>query len=159
MKKYLDDIRRNHALEHATVQLLIAKLGPTFHVAGRAAHDGFFILGAIPKDALEECAVDALARLQRGESYWAITPLCGTNIAVGAFFSSLATLAMISGRSSKQAAGNAITASMLALVAAQPAGRWLQRNLTTKSDLAGTEILSVESHWSDHFFKVRTRNV
>ncbi len=157
MLEVIENIRRNHALEHATVQLLIARLGPTFHLAGRASSDGFFILGKIPPADLADCAHDALDRLQRGESYWAITPLCGTNIAAAGILASLATLAVTS--TQERHMGKAMTAGMLAIIASQPIGRWIQRHLTTNADLLGTEIVSVETRVDNYLFKVKTRRL
>ena len=154
MSEWIRNIRRNHALEHATVQLMIARLGPTFRLAGRASHDGFFIFGDIPHDVLTECAHDALSRLKGGESYWAITPLCGTNIVVTGVLSSLATMAVMQSGIRKGKLDKAITASMLAVVVARPLGRWLQR-YTTSPDLERTEIVTVEQR-SQRFFKVVT---
>lgn len=156
MRERIDNIRRNHALEHATVQLMLGKLGPTFHLVGRAANDGFFIFGDVPAEVLTECAHEALHRLKRGESYWAITPLCGTNILVTGALSSLATIGVMKwARKGKW--DKAMTASTLAVVVARPLGRWLQR-YTTSADLARTEIVDVEQR-SRRFFKVTTRQV
>jgi hypothetical protein len=154
MSEWIHNIRRNHALEHATVQLMIARLGPTFHLVGRAASDGFFIYGDIPSDVLTECAHEALSRLKSGESYWAITPLCGTNIVITGALSSLATIAVMK-TARKGKWDKAMTASMLAVVVARPVGRWLQR-FTTSPDLERTEIVTVEQR-SQRFFKVVTR--
>jgi hypothetical protein len=156
MSEWIQNIRRNHALEHATVQLMLARLGPTFHLVGRAASDGFFIYGAIPADVLTECAHEALARLKGGESYWAITPLCGTNILVTGMLSSLATIAVMK-TARKGKWDKAMTASTIAVVLARPIGRWLQR-YTTSADLERTEIVGLE-HRSQRLFKVVTRQV
>ena len=40
---WIDAIRRNHGLEHATVAVMIARHGPS-RLAGRASSDGFFSL-------------------------------------------------------------------------------------------------------------------
>src|SRR3990172_9188106 len=81
LARFIGDVRRNHALEHATVSLLISRLGPDLRLIGRASGDGFFIYGDVPSDLLSECAQEGLARLKRGEAFWAVTPLCGTNLA------------------------------------------------------------------------------
>jgi hypothetical protein len=152
---WIQDVRRNHALEHATVQLMLARLGPTFHLVGRASSDGFYILGNVPLDVLEESAHDALARLKAGEGYWAVTPLCGTNIAVTGLLTSLAALRAAKG-GQPGSHGRAFTAAMLAVVAARPLGQALQRWVTTSQDLQWTEIERV-SVLSARLFKVRTR--
>ena len=48
VRRWLDAVRRNHALEHATVAVLLARRGP-MRLAGRASGDGFFILGDIDR--------------------------------------------------------------------------------------------------------------
>ena len=156
--RFLGDVRRNHALEHATVSLLISKLGPDLRLIGRATGDGFFIYGDVPSALLADCAREGLTRLQRGEAFWAVTPLCGTNIATAGVLASLSTLAVLgtdAGR--KGRLGNAILAGMFAVAVAQPLGRLIQQHLTTSPDLAGTEILSVERRGSGRYHKVKTR--
>jgi len=160
LSRYFGDVRRNHALEHATVQLLLARLGPELRLVGRASNNGFIIYGRVPPDALAECAQEGLRRLQRGEDYWAVTPLCGTNIATAGIMASLATMAVsaISAHSkTKDRIGNAIAASVVAVAIAQPVGRLLQEKITTSPDLGDTEILSIESREDGKFHKVRTR--
>jgi hypothetical protein len=75
-------VRRNHALEHATIAILLGKVGPNTRLVGRASTDGFYIYGNVPTDKIGESAAEALARLKQGESQLAISPLCGTNLAV-----------------------------------------------------------------------------
>lgn len=157
MVRYIENVRRNHALEHATVSLLISRLGPELRLVGRASGDGFFIYGDVPSDLLAECAAEGLARMKRGEAYWAVTPLCGTNIAAGAVLASLSTMAVLGTAQRRDRMGNAIFASMLALVAAQPVGRWLQKHFTTSPDVATMSLVSIESRRDGRFHKVRTR--
>jgi len=153
----LGNVRRNHALEHATVSLILARLGPDLRLIGRASSDGFFIYGDVPPSLLAECAKEGLARLQRGEAYWAVTPLCGTNIATAGVLAGLSTLAAVGNADRKDRVGNAILAAMVAVFVAQPLGRLIQRHVTTSPDLDGTEIVSVESRPGGHFHKVKTR--
>src|ERR1051325_2073715 len=101
LTRYLADVRRNHALEHATVQLLLARLGPNIRLVGRASGDGFFIYGNVPADAITECAREGLHRLQSGEAFWAVTSLCGTNIATSGVLTAMPALAA-AGRSPKK---------------------------------------------------------
>src|SRR3972149_11075566 len=82
IKKTVDAVRRNHALEHATVSILMGRLGPGVRMVGRATQSGFYIYGDVPTDRLEEAAAEGLARLKRGEAGLAVSPLCGTNLAV-----------------------------------------------------------------------------
>lgn len=157
MLNYIDNVRRNHALEHATVSLLLAKLGPDIRLVGRASGDGFFIYGDVPTQILADCASEGLARLQRGEAFWAVTPLCGTNIATAGALAAISSLAVLGNGQRRDRLGNAIMASMFAVTLAQPIGRWIQKNVTTSPDLEETSIVSIESRADGRFHKVRTR--
>jgi hypothetical protein len=156
---FIANVRRNHALEHATVSLLLGRLGPDLRVVGRASGDGFFLYGDIPSDLLGQCVQEALTRLKRGEAFWAVTPHCGTNIATTGVLAGLSTLAVTSRSDSKDRVSRAILVSMLAVIVAQPLGRMIQRYLTTSADLADTEIVAIEQRGKGHFYKVRTRRL
>src|SRR3712207_1672235 len=84
LKSIIDATRRNHALEHGTVSIMLGRTGPNLRLVGRAVGDGFYIYGRVSTALLMECAEEALARFKRGEGTLAVTPLCGTNIAVAA---------------------------------------------------------------------------
>jgi hypothetical protein len=157
--RFIGTIRRNHALEHATVSLLLQRLGPDLRLVGRASPDGFFIYGDLPPGLVAECAHDGLARLQRGEAFWAVTPLCGTNLATAGILASLSTLAVVGNSARKDKLGSAVTAGILAVTLAQPLGRLIQQHLTTSPDLADTEIVSVESKAGGRYHRVRTRRL
>jgi hypothetical protein len=128
-------------------------------VIGRASADGFYLYGDLPSNMVAECARDGLARLQRGEAFWAVTPLCGTNLATAGILASLSTLAVVGNSARKDKLGSAITAGILAVTLAQPLGLLIQQHLTTSPDLADTEIVSVESKASGRYHKVRTRRL
>lgn len=147
LRRWIDAVRRNHGLEHATVTVLLARRGP-LRLAGRASGDGFFILGAVDEQLLLSCAREGLARLQRGEAALAISPLCGTNIAVTGALTAATTMAVLARdrhRATRDRFGNAFVASMFAVVAAQPLGRLVQRYLTTRADLDGVELVGVRT--------------
>ncbi len=144
IRAWLDAIRRNHALEHATVAVLLARRGPT-RLAGRATASGFVIVADLHPDEVEAAAREALRRLRAGEAFLAISPLCGTTLAVGAGLCALAaTLVLATGRPWTRFP-NAFTAAALAGIAGQPAGRWVQRHVTTLADHDGVEILDVRT--------------
>jgi hypothetical protein len=139
VSRWVDAVRRNHALEHATVAVFLARHGPT-RLAGRASGDGFFIIGDVDERELQASAEQALRLLQSGQSGLAVSPLCGTNIAVAALLASGASaLAMASGPRAARF-GRAFMASMIAVVAAQPIGRSVQRYVTTRPDLDHVEL-------------------
>ena len=135
----MNAVRRNHALEHGTVAVLLARHGPT-PLAGRASGDGFFILGDIAPDELASCASEALERLQRGESFLAVSPLCGTNIAISGLLAAAAATGVLAAGKRRDRFPNAFTAAMLGVIAAQPLGRLVQKHITTRPDLQGVEI-------------------
>jgi len=153
-------VRRNHALEHATITVMLRKIGHDVRMVGRATGDGYFLYADVPTSLLEESTREALARLKGGEGHLAVTPLCGTNIAVaGAMTALAATMALGSGPNRAEKLPNAILASMLAVIAAQPVGRIIQRYLTTSPDLSDTEIVGIKQggRGGAKFHKVLTR--
>ena len=141
---WVDAVRKNHALEHATVAVLLARHGP-MRVAGRASPDGFFLLGSLAEEEVDAAAHEALRRLRAGESNLAVSPHCGTNIAVAGFAAGLAAAAVVASGPAWKRFPNAVTAAMLAVVAAQPLGRRVQRHLTTSADLTDVEIVGTRS--------------
>jgi hypothetical protein len=157
VRTWLADVRRNHALEHGTVAVLFGRRGPQ-RLAGRASGNGFFILGNVDAETLESCAREALARLKRGEASLAVSPMCGTNLAVTGALCALLTIGSLSrsrGKRPHERLGDAISASTIGAVAAQPVGRLVQEHLTTLADHADVEIVAVRQ-FSPWFSKVYT---
>ncbi len=148
LRDWADAVRRNHGLEHATVAVLFAKRGPT-RLAGRAAADGFFIVGGnVDEQLLDQCAREALDRMQRGERSLAVSPFCGTNIAVtGAVTAALImlTLARTGDQSLRERFANASTAGMFGVLLAQPVGRFVQKHITTRGDVQYVEIIGTRT--------------
>ena len=157
LAEFIGSVRRNHALEHATVSLLIARLGPDLRLVGRATGDGFVIYGDLPPQAVADSAQEGLARLKQGEASWAVTPLCGTNLATAGVLASLSTLAVVGSGDRKDRLGSAIVAGIAAVTIAQPIGRLIQKHVTTCPDLSDTEIVSIESRSHGRYHKVKTR--
>ena len=155
----IGSVRRNHALEHATITVLLNKLGRDVRMVGRATRDGYYLYADVPTDLLEESTFEALRRLKSGEGQLAVSPLCGTNLAVaGALAGIASTLTLGNGRRSERLP-NVILASMLAVLAAQPVGRLVQKHLTTSPDLSDTEIVAIKNsgRGGGTFHKVQTR--
>jgi hypothetical protein len=158
VRSWLEDIRRNHGLEHATVAVLFARRGPQ-RLAGRASGNGFFILGKVDAPLLESCAQEALSRLQRGESGLVVSPMCGTNLVVTGGVCAMATIMSLTlsrEKSPQQRLGDAISASTLGAVAAQPLGRLVQEKITTMADHADTQVVSVRQ-FTPWLLKVYTK--
>lgn len=133
-------LRQNHALEHATIALLIRKVGLNVRLVGQATTTGFYIYGNVPSEAIQEAATEGLARLQRGESELAISPLCGTNISVAGIMAGIACFLALRGKDRGRRLPIAILAATWAIIAAQPIGRVVQKHLTISTDLSDVSI-------------------
>ena len=159
LRKTLESVRRNHALEHATVAILMGRLGPGVRMVGRATSNGFYIYGDVPTDRLEESAAEGLARLKRGEAGLAVSPLCGTNLAVAGLLAGASSLLALGNRSRLERLPNVLLSAMVAVLAAQPLGRLVQRHITTSPDLADMEIVGIRQgeHGAARYHKVETR--
>jgi len=139
----LNDIRQNHALEHATVALLLRQLEGNVRVIGRASLTGFYLYGDIPAEAVEKASREALQRLQEGEEGLAVSPMCGTNLVVAGLAAGLASVIAARGHSGLRKWDRVFKASIVAVLLAQPLGRLAQKHLTTTPDLADVSIAKV----------------
>lgn len=159
LSRLVGTVRRNHALEHATISVLLRKLGRDVRMVGRATGDGYYLYGDVPTDLLANCTQEALQRMKSGEGHLAVSPFCGTNLAVaGALAGIASTITM--GRSRRgENLPNVMLASMFAVMLAQPVGRLVQQYLTTSPDLADTEIVGIRQggRGGTRFHKVQTR--
>jgi hypothetical protein len=157
VKALIDAVRRNHALEHGTVSIMLGRLGPGLRLVGRAVPDGFYIYGRVPTDELASCAHEALGRFQQGEASLAITPLCGTNIAVAGVLSALGAALALGRRPDAARLPNAFSAAMLGIVISQPVGRMVQQYATTRADLDGMAITGIRRGAGGWIHKVQTQ--
>jgi hypothetical protein len=157
--KIIGSVRRNHALEHATVAILMGRLGPGVRMVGRATGNGFYIYGDVPTDRVQESAAEGLERLKRGEAGLAISPLCGTNLVVAGLLAGASSLLALGNRRRLERLPNVLLSATVAVLAAQPLGRLAQRYITTSPDLADMEIVGVRQgkHGAARYHKVETR--
>ncbi len=156
-------IRRNHALEHATLHTLAGHL-PNTMLMGHSDVGGFWIIGDIPPEMLHAAVQEAIARLRAGERQLALHPNCGTNFVTAGTLAGLAgALAMLgSGKRLQDKLARlpfAAALATLALIASQPLGMLLQARVTTAGDPGSLEITSIshkkQGHLSVH--RVQTR--
>jgi len=135
-------VRRNHALEHGTINVIEEKYGIPM-MSGLAAEDGFTVNGPVSGELALGAALEALARLKRGERHLALHERCGTTIVtVNTLMSVLFILFLfLTGSLS-------ILTVVLALGTSwflgPWAGRYAQMYLTTSTDLEGVEIVGIE---------------
>ena len=159
IKELLNQVRMNHALEHATIALLLKAEAIAPPLAGYSTPRGFFILGRVETADVEAAAAEALRRLKAGESQLAISYFCGTNILVGGALTAIASAIALGRRNRLQNLSSAISASTLALMAAPALGRWLQKNVTTLAAVEHMEVTSVSAplgascHWVGAAFR------
>lgn len=152
-------IRKNHALEHATIAVLIQKTGINTRLMGRSSPDGFHIYGNVPRDEVLKAAEEGLSRLKRGESSLAVSPLCGTNLAVAGIFAGIAALLTFRGRNRTENIPRVLLATTLAVVAAQPLGRFTQKYLTTSPDVDDLEIIDIQSNQHSRYIHHKIKTV
>jgi hypothetical protein len=147
LPRLLSRVRRNHALEHATLHVL-AQRKPHTSLAGQSDFFGFWILGDVSLEEVQESVAEALQRLRSGERKLAIHPFCGTNLAAAALLSGVATLLAFAGsgkrlREKLERLPLAISLSGLSLLLARPIGAWLQGHLTTLGEVEGLEVTAI----------------
>jgi hypothetical protein len=144
----LSRIRRNHGLEHATINILSEKY-PNSTFIGRSDHRGFYLYGQVSTDALQSTVNEALDRLRNGEHSLAIHPTCGTNLVTAGILAAMASFLSLGGSKDEGWRGRlkrlptAIAATIVALFFAQPIGRAAQRHLTTEPNPGPLEIIAV----------------
>ncbi|MGD0611505.1 MAG: DUF6391 domain-containing protein [Anaerolineales bacterium] len=142
----LSRLRRNHGLEHATLNLL-SPLFPYRRLAGISTPGGFFIFGEVPTDNLREAVIQALERMNNGEHHLAIHDHCGTNLVasgvVAGFLAWLGTLGARGRRGKVERLPLVIGLATLGLFVSQPLGPLLQERLTTSGDPEGMSIVDI----------------
>ena len=133
-------IRRTHALEHATIAVLLER-GALPPLAGNATPWGFFVYGRLSTAEVSSAASEALVRLRSGHSELAVSPYCGTNLVIGALLLGLFTgLLMKRSRRRLHRFPLLVAALVGASVLKRPLGDIVQRHYTTLSDMSGIEI-------------------
>jgi hypothetical protein len=142
----LSRIRRNHGLEHATINILSQRF-PYLRLAGYSFPGGFFILGDIPTADLREAVIQALVRMSNGERTLAIHDQCGTNYVASGFIAGLlAWLGMAGAKSKRDKVERlplVIALATVGFIASQPLGLMVQQRVTTSGDPQGMTILDV----------------
>nr|BAL53040.1 hypothetical conserved protein [uncultured Chloroflexota bacterium] len=141
-------IRRNHALEHATLHVLARDL-PQRPLAGYSYSGGIFIFGDVPTEMLMAALHEAEMRLRQGEHYLAIHPGCGTNLSMALFLTTGLAWLPLRGRTDSPRRWGwripaAVLLALLGLFLARLLGPWAQKYLTTEANLGDLTILGVD---------------
>ena len=144
----LNRVRRNHALEHATVTIMLEE-GVRGPLGGYSTPWGFFIAGNLSTEQLSRIVDDALGSLSAGQSEMAISPHCGTNMAVAAIISGgLARLVLGRQKSGRWKRLPLVLAAVVVGAAlSRPVGSAIQRRYTTLSEMDGLEVVEIRKAW------------
>jgi hypothetical protein len=142
----LSRIRRNHGLEHATLNILSGRF-PHLRLGGYSYSGGFFIFGQVPTSDLSAAVIEALMRLEGGERGLAVHARCGTNYAaMGLVAGLLAWLGMAGAntrRSRLERLPLVISLATLGVMFSQPLGPLLQQRVTTSGDPQGLRLVEI----------------
>jgi len=137
-------LRRNHALEHATINVAEESIG-CGKLSGLAKENGFIIRGPADPELIEWAAREGVARLLQGEQGLAIHNGCGTSIASANLLSSVVFLLLLVTLGSLNFF-TVLTAVLLASLFGPVLGRLVQRFLTTSTDMRGVRVRRVSWH-------------
>ncbi|MDI3546569.1 MAG: hypothetical protein PWR10_221 [Halanaerobiales bacterium] len=148
-------LRKNHGLEHATVNILEREYGYR-NLAGYAEESGFYIIGATNIWAVEEAARKGLALMRKGYGDLAVHKRCGTSMTVANFVSAVIFLLLLlyTGHFS---IFNMIIAIVAANLMGPLLGQVIQRRFTTTADVDEMEIVSArfaDSNFWNHAVKI-----
>ncbi|HKH75362.1 MAG TPA: DUF6391 domain-containing protein [Rubrobacteraceae bacterium] len=138
-------LRRNHALEHATIVVMMQR-EPGRRFNGYSDDDGFFVQGVRSADDVDGAAREALKRLRAGEKGLAIHRNCGTtivaaNMLAAVFFLVALGVGLYLGWPLYLLILGGVALSLLLRV---PLSLLLQRFVTTDSNLSNAEVGWVE---------------
>ncbi len=143
----IERIRRNHALEHATIHVLSRRCRD-LRVVGRSTLRGFILYGNLPTETVVEAVQEALARLKAGQKELAVHPTCGTNFVAAGSLAGMGVFAVLTPR--RRSLGEWLGRLPLVLLVAtfgfilgQRLGAVLQSRVTTDGDVGDLRIVGV----------------
>lgn len=138
-------LRRNHALEHATIVVMMER-EPGRRLNGFSTDEGFFVQGVRSMEEVDSAAREALRRLRRGQKRLAVHRNCGTTIVAANLLAAVLFLAALGvGLYMGWPLYLLILGSVaLAFLLRVPLSLLLQRFVTTDSDLSNAEVGWVE---------------
>ena len=158
VSRFISRVRRNHALEHATMHVLGERYRD-IRLVGRSSLWGFYIYGDVPTDTLLSAAQEGLRRLRAGQSQMAIHPHCGSNLAVAGTLAGLGAFLALGGISTRRnrvfsekpgfsleriaRLPLACAAATLGIILARPLGAAFQAHVTTQADVGNLHIAGI----------------
>jgi hypothetical protein len=138
-------LRRNHALEHATIVVMMER-EPGRKLSGFSTDEGYFVQGVRSFEEVETAAREALRRLRSGEKGLAVHRNCGTTIVAANLLAAIFFIAALGiGLYIQWPLYLLILGSViLAFALRVPLSLLLQRFVTTDADLTNAEVGWVE---------------
>jgi len=139
-------VRKNHSLEHATINVLEERYGRSLRAGGLAYHNGFSLSGPDlpPPHEVMAAVREGHFRMINGERELAIHPRCGTSMAAANFLFSLGFIIILF-YAKHFSLLNVIVGFLLANILANPFGRVLQRFFTTHPEVEDVVIQDIYS--------------
>jgi len=152
----VDRIRRNHALEHASINVL-SERHKGFSAQGNSTPGGFNlnIYGTISEEDVYDAVEEAFRRLNAGESRLGLHPTCGTVLLTTAALAALSaqvSFAIELKRQRRSSLGSvglvaalpmATLAVMISLFVARPLGMAIQESYTVDANLRDLRITGI----------------
>ena len=148
---FISRVRRNHALEHATIQVLSQRQSG-LRLVGRSSPWGFYIYGQVPTEEVLSAAQEGLRRLQAGQHQMAIHPNCGSNLVVAGVLAGLGAFLALGGVSLRRDRDClkrilrlplACSAATMGIILARPLGPLFQAYVTTQPNVGKLHIVDV----------------
>lgn len=150
-------VTRNHALEHATINVLSQK-HKRLSAQGNSTPFGFHlnIFAPVSEDEVAAAVDEARTRLNNGEKNLALHPNCGTVLLTTATMATFAAQSTFSLERRRRRSSHytfstvlnalpaAILAVVVALIAARPLGMAFQEKVTVNADLGDLEVTQVK---------------
>ncbi len=137
------NIRRNHAIEHATINVLEQSAGYQLNISGLSQEDGFYIAGIENPEIVERAAIRGLDLLKQGHCYLAIHRRCGTDIALANFVTALIFIVLLFSTRTISIL-NIILALLLSNFISPYLGDYVQKYFTTSCEVKNTEIIGLQ---------------
>lgn len=137
-------VRKNHSLEHATINVLEQRYGRTLKVGGLAYSNGFSLSGPDLPSYYEvlDAVREGHSRMTSGERNLAIHPRCGTSMAAANLLFSIVFIIILI-YAKRMSVLYIIPAFLLANILSKSFGRILQKFFTTYQDVSDVYILDI----------------
>jgi hypothetical protein len=136
-----ESVRRNHALQHATINVIEERFGSS-GLEGRTLKHGFTLDGAASADEVLTAAQEGLSRLKAGEHRLAMRRRCGSTLAPAGFLCAMVFLGVLLA-AHQLSLLNIVIAVLLANALSPVVSNLLQRFFSSVADVSGLCIVGL----------------